>query len=134
MLQGPLLQLLIIQTQYMKRELLRQMSAMDTLLRQNFFTASMSALLPGALAIGSTLVVLLGASVILVEDSRADLENQVFTSRAEQLRMVVPRGWRAWIITRTKAPTQYELVVDPATQRVVLHAVADRIGRRRPVR
>lgn len=58
MLQGPLLQLLIIQTQYMKRELLRQMSAMDTLLRQNFFTASMSALLPGALAIGSTLVVL----------------------------------------------------------------------------
>jgi hypothetical protein len=58
LLQGPLLQLLIIQTQYMKRELLRQMSAMDTLLRQNFFTASMSALLPGALAIGSTLVVL----------------------------------------------------------------------------
>ena len=58
LLQGPLLQLLIIQTQYMKRELLRQMSAMDTLLRQNFFTASMSALLPGALAIGSALVVL----------------------------------------------------------------------------
>lgn len=32
---GPLLQLLLIQTQYMKRELLRQMDAMDALLREN---------------------------------------------------------------------------------------------------
>ena len=38
----------------MKRELLRQMNAMDTLLRENFFTASMSALLPGALVLAVT--------------------------------------------------------------------------------
>jgi hypothetical protein len=38
----------------------------------------------------------------------------------------LPRGWRPWIITRTKAPTQYDLVVDPTTQRVVLHAVSER--------
>ena len=38
MVQGLLLQLLLIQTQHMKRELLRQMHALDTLLRENFFT------------------------------------------------------------------------------------------------
>lgn len=37
-----------------------------------------------------------------------------------------PRGWHQWIITRNKAPTRYELVVDPWTQRVVLHAFAER--------
>ena len=35
------------------------------------------------------------ASSLLIEDSRADLENQVFTSREEGLRLVIPRGWRA---------------------------------------
>ena len=58
MLQGPLLSLLLIQSQYMKREMLRQMNALDTLLRENFFTASMSALLPGALALGSAFATL----------------------------------------------------------------------------
>jgi hypothetical protein len=38
----------------------------------------------------------------------------------------LPHGWQSWIITRTKAPTSYDLVVDPLTQRVVVHAVADR--------
>lgn len=33
--------------------------------------------------------------VIDARDSRAELENQVFTSRADRLRLVVPRGWRA---------------------------------------
>ncbi len=32
---------------------------------------------------------------ILVGESRADLENQVFTSRPDHLRLVVPRGWVA---------------------------------------
>src|ERR1041384_6779883 len=32
---------------------------------------------------------------ISVDDSAADLENLVFTSRADRLRLVVPRGWRA---------------------------------------
>lgn len=38
----------------------------------------------------------------------------------------LPRGWRPWIINRSKAPTHYDLVVDPKSQSVVLHAVADR--------
>ena len=42
----------------MKQQLLQQMSAMDTLLRENFFTASISALVPGVacmLALGGGL-------------------------------------------------------------------------------
>lgn len=39
--------------------------------------------------------------------------------------LALPRGWQPWIITRTKAPTRYDLVVDPASQRIVLHAVAE---------
>lgn len=37
----------------------------------------------------------------------------------------LPRGWHGWIITRAKSPTRYDLVTDPLTQQVVLHAVAD---------
>ena len=44
---------------------------------------------------GAALVAIVGATVILVGESRAELENQVFTSRPEQLRLIVPRGWRA---------------------------------------
>jgi hypothetical protein len=44
------------------------------------------------LALLAALVVAIGT---LVEDSAADLENLVFTSREERLRMIVPRGWRA---------------------------------------
>jgi len=32
---------------------------------------------------------------VLVENSAAELENLVFTSRADRMRLVVPRGWRA---------------------------------------
>jgi hypothetical protein len=35
------------------------------------------------------------ALVAVVGDSAADLENGVFTSRPDHLRLVVPRGWRA---------------------------------------
>src|SRR5689334_7648193 len=35
------------------------------------------------------------AVAILVEDSAAELDNLVFTSRADRLRVVVPRNWRA---------------------------------------
>lgn len=42
------------------------------------------------------LVAALGAVVVvLVEDSAADLDNSVFTSRSDHLRIVVPRTWRA---------------------------------------
>lgn len=37
-----------------------------------------------------------------------------------------PKGWEPWLITRTKAPTQYRLVKDPARGAPVLHAVAER--------
>jgi hypothetical protein len=47
-------------------------------------------LIPLALASAMT-----GAAAFLVESSHADLENQVFTSREEGLRLVIPRGWRA---------------------------------------
>src|SRR5687768_1449875 len=33
--------------------------------------------------------------LFLVEDSEADLDNLVFTSKPDRIRMVVPRGWRA---------------------------------------
>lgn len=33
-------------------------------------------------------------------------------------------GWRPWIVAPGKVPTQYELVVDPQTQRVVVRALA----------
>jgi hypothetical protein len=42
------------------------------------------------------LIAALGLTVVvLVEDSAAELENLVFTSRADRLRLIVPRGWRA---------------------------------------
>jgi hypothetical protein len=49
---------------------------------------------PFALAL---IIVALAIAVIVVEQPRAiaDLENQVYTSKPDQLRMVVPRGWRA---------------------------------------
>jgi hypothetical protein len=44
------------------------------------------------LALVATLAVAIG---FVVEDSAAELDNLVFTSRAERLRLIVPRGWRA---------------------------------------
>ena len=49
---------------------------------------------------------------------------QPFSSN--RLGLELPNGWAPWIITRAKSPTRYDLVVDSDTQRVVLHAVADR--------
>jgi hypothetical protein len=37
----------------------------------------------------------IGASLFVGDGANAELENQVFTAKAEQLRIVVPRGWRA---------------------------------------
>jgi hypothetical protein len=33
-----------------------------------------------------------------------------------------PKGWQAWIINRTKTPTEYRLVRDPLSGQVVVHA------------
>jgi len=38
---------------------------------------------------------LLVLALAIAVDARADLENQVYTSKADQLEIVVPRGWRA---------------------------------------
>ena len=42
-------------------------------------------------------VAVLGAIAIALRSSsvNAELDNQIFTSRANKLRIVVPRGWRA---------------------------------------
>ncbi len=51
----------------------------------------MSAIVP--LAVLALLVFV--ASRFLVGESAAELDNQVFTSRTDRIRMVAPRGWRA---------------------------------------
>jgi hypothetical protein len=66
------------------------------------------------------------AAGVLVEDSAAELENLVFTSRADRLRLVVPRGWRAsdqpsypgvllWM-ARSQPQGQIELTVEAFTR------------------
>lgn len=73
------------------------------------------------------LLIAIGAiTTFLVEESRAELDNQVFTSRADRLRMVVPRGWRAtdhptypglllWMM-RTQPPGQIVLSSETFTR------------------
>jgi hypothetical protein len=72
------------------------------------------------------LVAALGlTAVVLVEDSAGDLDNLVFTSRTEHLRLIVPRGWRAsdlpsypglllWM-ARSQPPGQIELTTEVFT-------------------
>jgi hypothetical protein len=65
-------------------------------------------------------------NAFLVGDSVADLENQVYTSRADRLRIVVPRGWRPtdqpsypglllWMM-RSQPPGQIVLTSEPFTR------------------
>jgi hypothetical protein len=76
-----------------------------------------------ALAMLVALVLALG---FLVGESSAELDNQVFTSRAERLRLVVPRGWRAtdqpsypglllWMM-RSQPPGQIVLTAESFTR------------------
>ena len=62
----------------------------------------------------------------LVEDSAAELENLVFTSRADRLRLIVPRNWRAsdqpsypglllWMAS-SKPPAQMQLTSEAFTR------------------
>jgi hypothetical protein len=64
--------------------------------------------------------------MIVVEESAAELENLVFTSRADRIRMIVPRGWRAsdqpsyprlllWM-ARNQPQGQLELTAEPFTR------------------
>jgi hypothetical protein len=69
---------------------------------------------------------LVSAAVIVVRDSAADLDNLVFTSRNDHLRLVVPRGWRAsdlpsypglllWM-ARSQPPGQIQLTAEDFTR------------------
>lgn len=63
---------------------------------------------------------------IRVRDSSAEIENQVFTSRVDRLRLVIPRGWRAtdqpsypglllWMM-RSQPPGQIVLTAEAFTR------------------
>lgn len=78
-------------------------------------------------ALPLALLIAIGSiATFLVEDSAAELDNQVFTSRGDRLRMVVPRGWRAtdhptypglllWMM-RTQPPGQIVLSSEAFTR------------------
>ncbi len=66
------------------------------------------------------------ASGCATVDRPAPVYDDVVRFSSNRPGLEMPRGWRPWIIARTKAPTQYELVVDPSSKQVVLHATADR--------
>jgi hypothetical protein len=66
------------------------------------------------------------AGGLLAGESRAELENQVFTSRSDRLRLIVPRNWRAtdhptypglllWMM-RTQPPGQIVLASEAFTR------------------
>jgi hypothetical protein len=75
---------------------------------------------------GSLLLVVGFAAGCATVERPAPAYDDVLRFSANRPGLDLPRGWRPWIIARTKTPTQYDLVVDPATQKVVLHATADR--------
>lgn len=73
-----------------------------------------------------TTSIVVGGIALLSGESDAQLENQIFTSRADRLRLVVPRGWRAtdqpsypglllWL-GRTQPPGQMALTAEPFTR------------------
>ena len=75
------------------------------------------------LALAAALAVIAG---ILVEESAADLDGQVFTSRSDRLQLLVPRGWRSsdqksypgmllWM-ARSQPPGQIELTGEDFTR------------------
>jgi hypothetical protein len=75
------------------------------------------------------LAALLGCAVLAACATRPDTSpapTDIIPFSSNRPGVAKPRGWHNWIITRAKAPTMYELVVDPTTKRVVLHAFADR--------
>jgi hypothetical protein len=86
----------------------------------------MRRLLAPLLTLALALVIAVVANRYLVGESAAELENQVFTSRTDRIRMVVPRGWRAtdqpsypglvlWMM-RTQPPGQIVLTSEAFTR------------------
>lgn len=72
----------------------------------------------------SFVLLLTGCTVVTVPPGGSS-SNEVtpFSRNSPDAR--VPAGWQPWIITRAKKPTEYNMVRDPVTGQVVLHAVAD---------
>jgi len=81
-------------------------------------------------AAASALALVVAIAIVVVgisaRDSRAELENQVFTSRVDRLRLVIPRGWRAtdqpsypglllWMM-RSQPPGQIVLTAEAFTR------------------
>ncbi|MEO7093141.1 MAG: hypothetical protein ABI175_07820, partial [Polyangiales bacterium] len=86
----------------------------------------MRRLLAPAVAIAFVAIAVLVGGQFLVGESAAELENQVFTSRTDRIKMVVPRGWRAtdqpsypglvlWMM-RTQPPGQIVLTSEAFTR------------------
>lgn len=69
-------------------------------------------------------IVLLAGCVTRAPTAPADSEVVPFS--VNEPGAALPRAWQVRIISRAKASTQYRLVVDPLTPRVVLHAIAER--------
>ncbi len=86
----------------------------------------MSRVLAALSAVALLCAIVIGAVIVVVDDAHAELENSVFTSRANRLRMVVPRGWRAtdqpsypglllWML-RSQPPGQIVLTAEAFTR------------------
>ena len=83
---------------------------------------------PLVLLLASTVVAVMVAFALHSSSVNADLENQIFTSRAHRLRLVVPRGWRAtdqpsypglllWML-RSQPEGKMVLTAEPFTRQV----------------
>ena len=70
-------------------------------------------------------LLLLGACAT-IDPEAGPAPGQITPFSVNRPRPGLPQGWQGWIITRAKAATAYELVVDPPTSRVVLHAAAEK--------
>ena len=124
MARGPLLQLLLIQTQYMRREILLQMGAMDTLMAQNYLTATISAMLPGAMA----LAVLIAALRRLVRRLRSRRRSRA--SLLKQIRSVLRDAER--LLLRALASNCKQLSqIDLGLLVISMHAMRQTVLRHR---
>mmetsp|Transcript_31018 Transcript_31018/g.92660 ORF Transcript_31018/g.92660 Transcript_31018/m.92660 type:complete len:254 (+) Transcript_31018:158-919(+) len=124
MARGPLLQLLLIQTQYMRRELLVQMGAMDTLMAQNSLTATMSAMLPGAVALAVAVTTL--RSVVRQLRSR----RRSRASLLKQVRLVL-RDTERLLLRSLAAGAEVLSEVDLGLLVISLHAMRQTVRRHR---
>jgi hypothetical protein len=86
----------------------------------------MKRLIAATATLALVVLIVFGAGRWLVGESAAELENQVFTSRTDRIRIVVPRGWRGtdqpsypglalWMM-RSQPPGRIVLTSEPFTR------------------